>query len=447
MRKYPTIDAYQLMHEGAITLAMLEKAGMRIDVKYLERVREKAEDKINDLSRELRQSEVWKIWKQRFRDKASLGSSMQLGAVLFGDMQLPCIKHTTNEQASTDEEALKATGHPFCDAYIRLQKLKKLHGTYVLGILREVEGEYLHPFFNLHLVVTYRSSSDSPNAQNLPTRNAENAKVIRRAFIPRPGRVLVEIDFSAIEVRISAAYHKDPTMLKYIETGHDMHKDIAAECFQLRQDHVTKNARYAAKNGFVFPEFYGSYYIEVAKSLWTKIDQLKLDRTDGMPMRKHLQQQGIRDYSDFEDHIRGVERRFWQDKFPVYNQWKIDWWNKYQRRGWYSLKTGFVCSGVYRRNEVINGAVQGSAFHCLLWSLIQLHKWLQKNKMETVIIGQIHDSMLLDVVPSELEDVVAKAKQITTVDIRKHWRWIITPLDVEVEASDTNWYEKKPLEG
>lgn len=441
-----TPDAYQLIHETTQTLAAVEAVGMRIDVPYLQRMCSKAEQKIKTLSEELKSSDIWRSWKKRYGAKASLGSRKQLATILFGELQLPCTKQTANGQPSTEEEDLEATGHPFARSYVQLQKLNKLHGTYLKGVLREVEGEFLHPFFNTHLVRSYRTSSDSPNFQNIPVRNPEIAKVIRRAFIPRDGHVLLEIDFSAIEVRAAAWYHKDPTMLQYIETGHDMHKDMAMECFMLPSDQVSKQARYTAKNGFVFPEFYGSYYVDVASNIWNMIRKLKLETNGGKPLRKHLAENGIRSYQDFEVHVHDVEDRFWGERFPVYDQWRQDWYKAYSKRGCFRMLTGFVCSGQYRRNEVINLPVQGVACHCLLWSMNQIHNHLVNHRMRSKIIGQIHDSLEIDAHRKEKDDLLQVAIKTMTLYIRKHWQWIITPLDVEVEIAETNWYEKKPLE-
>jgi len=116
------------------------------------------------------------------------------------------------------------------------------------------------------------------------------------------------------------------------------------------------------------------------------------------------------------------------------------------KQGWFDLLTGFRIAGVYGRNDVINYPVQGVAFHCLLWSLVRLVKWLKKNRMKTVIVGQIHDSIVADVHPDELDDFLAMAKRVMTGDIRKHWGWIIVPLEIEAESSETNWFDKRKVE-
>lgn len=109
------------------------------------------------------------------------------------------------------------------------------------------------------------------------------------------------------------------------------------------------------------------------------------------------------------------------------------------------MKTGFKVSGVLAKNQVINYPVQGSAFHCLLWSLIQMVKRLKDWRSK--VIGEIHDSMLLDVHPDEISDVIALAQQICTVDLLKTWSWITVPLRIEIASSqiDGHWAEMKAI--
>jgi len=129
--------------------------------------------------------------------------------------------------------------------------------------------------------------------------------------------------------------------------------------------------------------------------------------------------------------------------FPDWAERRTEWWNKYRKRGWFRLMTGFVMAGVFTRNELMNFPIQGPAFHCLLWSLIRLVKWMKKEKMRSCIIGQIHDSIVADIHRDELDDYLVKAKQVMTRDVREAWPWIITPLEVDCEIAKTNWFEKR----
>ena len=453
----PTIkEAYQLLHEGTLALAKVEANGIRIDIDRLEATISKVSRYIDRLTEKLKDDEIWLKWRRRFGYKTNITSRTQLAKVVYGELGYESEKKTKLEKReSADETSLRKLKIPFVNRYLQLEKLKKLRATYLNGVKREVVDGFLHPSFNLNLVKTFRSSSDSPNFQNIPIRDKRVGKLIRQCFIPREGNVLLEIDFGALEVRIAACYHKDPAMLAYIkDPTKDMHRDAACDCYLLTQDRVTKDIRFYAKNQFVFPEFYGSYYAKCAPNLWNAIDTAKLVTSNGTPLKEHLAEQGIKRLGacksgqepkdgTFEKHIKEVETDFWENRFSVYAQWKDDWWNEYLKNGYFDLLTGFREVGVYKKNDVINHPVQGAAFHCLLWSLIQLQKWLTKSRLGAMIIGQIHDSILVDCPKEEIKKLISKAKCIMTGDIRNEWPWIIVPLEVEVEITETSWFEKE----
>lgn len=456
-----TEAAYKLFHNGVRALSRVEENGVRIDEGYLERTMSEVESKIERLERNLHKSDVVKVWKKVFGQKTNIGSNDQLGTVLFKHLGFDPIGLTPNGKPKTDEKSLSAIDHPFVEDFVKIKKLQKALNTYLKGIRREVVNGYLHPFYNLHLVPTFRSSSTDPNFQNMPIRNPEIGVLVRKAFISRPGCCLIEIDYSGIEVRVAACYHKDPTMIEYInDPSKDMHRDMAIECFMLDPDQVTKQIRYCGKNMFVFPQFYGDYYIDCARALWTAISTMGLKTDDGIPLMEHLESKGIYELGDldpkekprsgtFEKHIRDVENEFWNERFPVYTMWKRRWTELYQKRGWMLTKTGFICKGFMKRNEIINYPIQGSAFHCLLWSLIQLTlKELRSKKMRTKVVGQIHDSILLDVPEREVDDVLILANKVMTKSLVRNWKWLCVPLDVEAEITpvDGNWAEKSQIE-
>ena len=100
-----------------------------------------------------------------------------------------------------------------------------------------------------------------------------------------------------------------------------------------------------------------------------------------------------------------------------------------------------------RRNEVINYPVQGAAFHCLLWCLVQLERWLRRRRMRSVIVGQIHDSIVADVHSSELDDFLGHAMQLLQVQLPAAWPWVCVPIEAEAEVSPPGgtWYDKKEV--
>jgi DNA polymerase I-like protein with 3'-5' exonuclease and polymerase domains len=223
----------------------------------------------------------------------------------------------------------------------------------------------------------------------------------------------------------------------------DIHRDMAMECYRLGADEWTKTTRSFAKNQYVFPTLYGSYYVSCARNLWSQIGRGKLTTAAGLGIYQHLERKGIGDQKQFEAHIKRVEEKF-NARFPTWSREKIRWWEQYLERGWFPLSTGFVCKGIYSYNNLMNTPIQGPSFHLLLWSLIQLNRWTKEKNRKTRVICEIHDSIIADVHREELEEYVEKATQVMTVDVRKHWDWILTPLAVEIEVAEKNWFEKIP---
>jgi DNA polymerase I len=450
-------EAYSLLHQGTLALSQVEANGIRIDVKYLAKARRRTQRTVKEMEERIKSSDAWKTWRKTFGGKSNLGSRDQLGKVLFDVMEMPCNDRTATGRAKVDEDVLSQIDVPFVKDYLRMEKLKKADATFLNGIEREMVDGFLHPVFSLNMARTYRSSSDSPNFQNFPVRDADIGKLIRRCFVPRPGGVLVEMDYGGIEVKVAACYHKDPVMLEYIhDPTKDMHRDMAAQIYCIEPEQVSKKARYCAKNQYVFPEFYGSYWGQCAPHLWDSIAKHGLE-VDGVSIKKLLRRKGIKLLGEMPEqgspkpgtflrHVQEVEQDFWGVRFKVYDRWKKRWWDDYMKRGGFKTLTGFWIEGVMGRNDVINYPVQGSAFHCLLWSLIRLQRELRWGKMRALIVGQIHDSIVADVPADELDDFLPLAKRIMTEEIRKHWKWIIVPLDIEAEVSESNWFEKKAVE-
>ena len=150
----------------------------------------------------------------------------------------------------------------------------------------------------------------------------------------------------------------------------------------------------------------------------------------------------------FEHHMKAVESDFWNNRFGEYGEWKKDWYNKYQKKGYFDTLTGFRIRGIMGKNDVINYPVQGAAFHCLLWSLTELQlRQLKKHKMQTKIVGQIHDSIVADVPIEEVADYIALARDVMCERVRKWAPWLIVPLDIEAEVTPEGgtWADKKEV--
>ena len=236
-----------------------------------------------------------------------------------------------------------------------------------------------------------------------------------------------------------------------------MHRDMMEEIFLLKYDGSDEHEylRAATKNGFVFPQFYGDYFVNCADYLacqWGHLQNGIFSDDRGVPVHSngttlgtHLRSNGFKSIKSFQNHLEKLQEDFWNNRFPDYAKWKRHTWNVYRRRGYVDMLTGFRCSGVMAKNDVTNYPIQGSAFHCLLWSFIELDRLFEQNGLNSKLVGQIHDAIIFDIDPVELDQVVELVQKVTTKDLPKTWRWIVVPLEVKAELCpvDSSWAEKE----
>ena len=413
---------FNLFLQGQTVFSKIEMQGICIDINYYIKQNKFLERKLEILNKKIMNSPEVLKWKG---ENFNFNSSQQLSKLLFEILKVKPKKQTRTGKNAVDQSVLESLNLPFVNKILMYKKYYKIKNTYLSQFIRETVNKKIHTSFNLNMVISYRSSSNSPNFQNIPKRDKRAQKITRKGIIPSKDNQLLEVDYSGIEVRISACYHKDPVMIDYINNPKtDMHRDMAEQIFMKKN--ISKTERYIAKNRFVFPQFYGSYYVECAKNIW--------DNSNELPFKS---------YQKFENHIKDIEYDFWNNRFKIYNQWRKETWEKFQKEGYIKFHTGFICTGYLKKNDVLNYSIQGTAFHCLLWSLIQLHNLLKNSKSK--IIGQIHDSIIFDISPKELLDIKILIRKIMCEDIRKHWKWIIVPLDIEAEISEINgdWHNMK----
>lgn len=449
-----TLEAYELLHEGIKTLSDIEEYGMRIDVEYCKKQYERLSHRIRLKEDKLDTFKEVRRWKKIYGKKFKINSDQQLSNLLYKKLGVKPVEFTANGNPSVEQTSLEKIKTPFIPHLLQLKKYLKCRDTYISNYIKESVDSVLHSFFHLHIARTFRSSSSRINFQNQPVRDPEIAKIVRTGVIPRPGFMIAEADYSGIEVTASAFYHKDPKMIDDIcDPNKDMHRDMSMECYLLPISELNdgskraKDIRYCGKNKFVFPQFYGDYYKPCARNLWEAAVDLDLHLKSEERVQDHLKKKGYHNLDKYEKHIKKVEYNFWNRRYKVYGKWKEAQWKKYCNDGYVDLLTGFRCGGFMSRNDAINYPIQGVAFHCLLWSLIIFNLWLKTNNMKTKIIGQIHDSIVMEIWPPELEEVIQALKRIMTVEIREHWKWIIIPLEIEIEVApvDKSWFYKKEI--
>ena len=460
----PHIDAMTLFLEGSLALAEVERVGMKVDEQYLDQAIADVSAKIDRRQKRLRADKTWELWRKVHGQKANLGSRVQLANIIFDKLGYEPAGQTQSGRDKTDKRSLESVDLPFVKTLLELESLKKLRAVSLEGLKRELVDGLLHPDLHLHTVKSYRGSSGggagddeggSYNSQNIPARDLKQAEIVRRAFIPRPGRVLVENDFAAHEFKLGAIVWDDPEMLRYAsDKSKDIHRDMAMRCFLLEKEDVNKESRYVGKNGFVFPKMYGSYWKSIARAMWSEIDNRKLHRErDGVGLHEHLVAKGISELGDadpregprlgtFEAHIKTAEEWFLK-KFHVFAERTEKAWTEYRQTGDFGMVTGFVCRGIYSKNARLNYPVQGASFHCLLWALTRLvMKELRRAKMKARVTNTIHDCILGDVPEREVQDYIGLVREIVEVKLQKAWRWLALTPKIEVECCVENWWGK-----
>lgn len=461
-------DAYQLFHESSIALSEIEANGIRIDTSYLDEQIKLAGEKICSIEAKMRKDALYKTWQKEYGERTNIGSGDQIGHILFEVEGLPYnFNRTATGKYRTDRAVLESIDIPFVKDYLHVEDLKKDKATFLEGIKKECVDGFLHPFFHLASgdddkggARSFRSSSSAPNFHNFPNRDPERAAIIRRAFIPRGANYqLGEVDYKAAEVSVASYITRDKNLIAYVsDLTKDMHRDMARRIFFIEtKDKVPKPVRNTIKAAFVFAQFYGDYYINCSKNIWGHILKEKLATSDGVPLRKHLKRHGITGLGEcnpevrplpgtFEYHVKKEEQHFWYEMFPEYTEWKKAYYADYLEKGYFVYPTGFVVEGEYSKNQVLNLPIQGSSFHCLLWTICRLHKWLKKYKMKSKIVGQIHDSIVIDFHVKETQDILFKVKELVREKLPKVWDWVLVPLNVEMEVAPqgATWWDKKP---
>jgi uracil-DNA glycosylase len=437
--------ANNLFLKGTLAFCDIESQGICINESWYNTRDKELQKLIDKIELDLMEGKEGKLFKNATGRDLNIKSVKDLKILFFDILKIKSDKKTSSGGMSVDVEALSNIHIPFIDDLLRYRRLKKIKDTYLAQFIREGVNGKIYPNFHLHTVDTYRSSSSNPNFQNIPVRDEEAKKETRSGIIPSKGNKLLEIDYSAMEVRICACYTKDPTLIKYInDPTSDMHYDIGREVWIASDKEMTKMMRFHTKNGFVFPEIYGSYYVSCAQNLWEEAKSLTTG-TD-TPLLTHLKRKNISSLDDFIEHIKKIENGFWR-RFPLIKKWKEENETTYKKRGHIQFLFGHRRSGLLSRNQLSNYPIQGAAFHCLLWSLIRLNNIRVKENWKTKIIGQIHDSILFDLYPSEQERVVKMANWVMTKAIRKEFPFLCVPLEVEAEVTKVNesWYNKEKL--
>ena len=424
----PQRQAMDLFQRAVPAFARMKHTGIKVDMARLTAMQTEFGERAELLHHNIADLPEVKSFVRRLGGgEFNLRSNPQLQEFLFTHCEIAPIKATASGGASTDAESLAEILHAdttpecvvdFLEALAEIKKLEKMTGTYLGGYIKLADANGLiHPDYNLHTTRTYRSSCSNPNFQNIPKRDPMQQQV-RRVFVPHVGDLFLEADYASAEVRVLGMYSHDANLIEYIRSGGDMHAtwasriyDVPLEQYQGDVDKAQKAQRGEAKTSWVFPQFYGAWWKSCMAS--------------------------FPDVNKGESFWRGLERDLWAE-FSGVRDWQRSVEVGYARNGFVEMFTGFRRHAPMGRNKIYNTSVQGTAFHLLLDALVRIDERLRGLGMRSRIVAQIHDSILIDVVQSELQDVADIAEELMTT---KRFEWegdILMEAEFDVGA---NWYD------
>ncbi|MBR2021666.1 MAG: DNA polymerase I [Clostridia bacterium] len=398
----------KLLHEVefplSLVLAEMEHIGFLINKEALESYGKKL-----DYAIKARQETIYAIAGCEF----NINSPKQLGEVLFEKMGLPAAKKTKNGY-STDAESLEKLRQytPIIDEILEYRTVAKLKSTYADGLLSALgEDGRLHTNFKQALTLTGRLSSADPNLQNIPIRTSEGRE-IRKVFIPGEGKVLIDADYSQIELRVMAAMSGDENMIRTYKNGEDIHTSTASQVFGVAPENVTGDMRKKAK-AINFGIIYGISDFSLA-------GDMKVSKKEaGEYISRYFEK-----YPDVDAYLKNVKQKAYEDGFVT---------TLYGRRRYIpELKSRIYMQRMFGERVAMNAPIQGTAADIIKIAMIRVYRALREENLDAKLILQVHDELIIE---SSKEDA-EKAKEILVREM-DNAASLAVPLEVEAEIGDT----------
>ena len=413
----------KLIQEGLQTLAEsvefplikvisdMEIAGISLDTNSLKNYAVQLTEEINKLEKE-----IFGLAGQEF----NISSPKQLGEILFDKLKVSKeTKRTKTKIYSTSEEVLLelTDKHPIIPKILEYRSLTKLLSTYVESLPKMINPNTgrIHTSFNQAIVATGRLSSNNPNLQNIPVRDAKGRE-IRKAFISSgPDYILLSADYSQIELRIMAHMSKDENIINAFRNKEDIHLSTASKIYNVPINKVTREMRGRAKTAN-FGIIYGISAFGLSQRLHISRTEAK-ELIDGY-FRSYP---GVKKYMD--DIIRIARDKGYVETLLGRRRYLND----------INSRNSFV-RGFAERNA-INAPIQGTAADIIKIAMINIHKKFKNDKLLTQMILQVHDELVFNVYKPELEQV----KEIVVKEMENAYP-LNVPLVVDT-GTGMNWLE------
>ncbi len=392
-------------------LASMEQSGVTVDKTRLVEFGNQLTENIQKLT-----EQIYELAGHAF----NINSPKQLGVVLFEELALP-VKKKTKSGYSTNAEVLEKLKpeHPIVEKILEYRKLSKLNSTYVDGLLAvicEKTGK-IHSSFNQTVTVTGRISSTEPNLQNIPVRT-QLGREMRKMFVASsPDFVLVDADYSQIELRVLAHLSGDENMIEAFASGFDIHAATAAKIFGVDKETVTGEMRSAAK-AINFGLVYGMGEFSLSQDLHISVKEAKAY---------------IEDYLGTYPKVRDFMKNAVESaKKSGYSQTLFG-----RKREIYELSSSNYQTRAFGERAAMNTPVQGTAADIIKLAMIRVYNRLKEEGLQSKLILQVHDELIIEAKKDETERVCTLLREEMEQAAK-----LLVPLKVDLKTGNS-WYDTK----
>ena len=401
---------YDVEQPLALCLCNMERSGFRVDLEGLAGYSLMLTERASVL-----EGEIYDLAGGDF----NINSPKQLGQVLFERLELPSFKKTKSGY-STNAEVLEKLRpyHPIIDKILEYRRLVKLNSTYAVGLTAAAdENGSVHTTFNQTVTATGRLSSTEPNLQNIPIRT-ELGRELRRFFIPSgEDRVIIDADYSQIELRLLAAISGDETMTKAFRDGVDIHTLTASQVFGVFPEMVTGEQRKRAK-AVNFGIVYGIGDFSLAADI-------------------HVTRKQAAEYiKNYLATYPGIDK-YLKDTVALAKEQGFVTTLMGRKRYIPELKSGKKTLAAFGERVAMNSPIQGTAADVIKVAMINTEKALAEAGIDAHLILQVHDELLIDSAVSCAEE----AREILRREMEHAWECAV-PLTVEIGTGST-WFDAK----
>lgn len=394
----------------AEVLADMQYEGVYVDQKELVKFGDGLKDNIEEL-----RIDIYKLADCEF----NINSTKQLGEILFEKLKLTPSKKTKSGY-STDVDALEKIReeHPIIEKILDYRQLMKLNSTYVEGMIPFINTKTgrIHTFFHQTVTSTGRISSTEPNLQNIPTRT-EIGKKLRKVFKSEENNILIDADYSQIELRVLAHMSNDEIMIKAFNEGADIHTITASQIFKVPVESVSKQLRSRAK-AVNFGIVYGISDFGLSEQIDIKRKEAK------QYIEQYLETyHGIREFMD--QTIEDAKRNGYVE--TIFNR----------KRYMPEINSNNHVVRKFGERAAMNMPIQGTAADIMKIAMINVYDTFKEKGLKSKVVLQVHDELLIECIENEKDEVIKVLR-----DCMENAAKLKVPLKVDIEEGKS-WFQTK----